>query len=52
MIASRATSPPRRSDKALAALSARQDAAAARGVQRTYSQSRIARELGLTRARV
>ena len=52
-------SPPTRRDKqrgkgceGLRALSARQDAAAARGIQFTYSQSRIGREMGLTRARV
>jgi hypothetical protein len=39
-------------DTALEALSAHQDAAAARGRQETYSQSRIGRTLGLTRSRV
>jgi len=37
-------------NKALGDLSARQDAAAMRGLQRTYSQVRIGREIGLTRA--
>ena len=39
-------------DEALRALSTRQDAAATRGVQQTYSQSQIGRETGLTRARI
>ena len=52
MISSRDTHGSSHADAALAALSARQDAALAEGRQETYSQSQIGRGMGLSRARV
>jgi hypothetical protein len=52
MTASATLSRSRRRKAALKALSTRQDAAAAEGRQITYSQSQLARRLGLTRSRV